>query len=67
MCNLIEYSYNYSENSGSLWYCYRDEPSATSIASESFKSKVNIIGKTFDNDNTKDVKIEVPLKYFSNF
>ena len=24
--NLIEYSANYSETSGSLWQCYRDEP-----------------------------------------
>ena len=25
--NLIEYSDNYSKTSGSLWQCYRDEPS----------------------------------------
>ena len=25
--NLIEYSDNYSKTSGSLWKCYRDEPS----------------------------------------
>ena len=24
--NLIEYSYNYSKTSGSLWQCYRDNP-----------------------------------------
>ena len=26
MCNLIEYRYNYSKTSGSLWQYYRDEP-----------------------------------------
>ena len=26
MCNLKEYSNNYSKSSGSLWQCYRDEP-----------------------------------------
>ena len=26
MYNLIEYSYNYSKASGSLWQYYRDEP-----------------------------------------
>ena len=26
MCNLIEYSDNYSKTSGSLWQYYRDEP-----------------------------------------
>ena len=26
MYNLIEYSYNYSKTSGSLWQYYRDEP-----------------------------------------
>ena len=29
MNNLIEYSDNYSETSGSLWQYYRDEPNAT--------------------------------------
>ena len=55
------------QTTGSLWYYYRDEPDATSTGSESFKFYVNIIGKTLDNDNTKDVKIGVSLKYFSNF
>ena len=34
--------------------------------SESFKSKIKIIGKT-PNNNVKDVEIMVPLKYLSNF
>ena len=39
MYNLIEYSDNYSETSGSLWEYYRDEPSDNLTDSESFKSK----------------------------
>ena len=35
--------------------------------SESFKSKVKIIGNTPADGNTKDVKIIIPLKYLSNF
>ena len=35
--------------------------------SESFKSKIKIMGKTPAADNTKDVEIIVPLKYLSNF
>ena len=26
MCNLIEHSSNYSETTGSLWFCSKDEP-----------------------------------------
>ena len=33
----------------------------------SLKLKINITGKTPPADNTKDVKIAVPLKYLSNF
>ena len=32
MYNLIEYSENYSETSGSLWQYYRDEPNQTPAA-----------------------------------
>ena len=35
--------------------------------SESFKFKMKITGKTIATGNTKDVKIAVPLKCFSNF
>ena len=35
--------------------------------SESFKSKVKITGSTPAVDNTKDIKIILPLKYLSNF
>ena len=64
--NLIEYAYNYSKTSGSLWQCYRDEPNTSLTDSESFKSKVKITGSTPNNGNTKDVKIAAPLKYLSN-
>ena len=35
--------------------------------SESFKYKISIIGKTADDDNTKEVEIPVPLKHLGNF
>ena len=67
MHNLIEYSDNYSKTSGSLWQYCKDEPNDNLANSESFKSKVKITGKTPTAGNTKDVKVIVPLKYFSNF
>ena len=48
MCNLIEYSDNYSDTSGSLWQFKRDEiegnNNLTVHNSSSFKYKSNIIG-----------------------
>ena len=67
MYNLIEYYDNYSKTFGSLWQYYKDGPSDNLADSESFKSKVKIIGSTPAGGNTKDVKIIVPLKYLSNF
>ena len=67
MYNLIEYSNDYAKTSGSLWQYYRDEPNDNLANSESFKFKVNITGKTSNNDNEKDVEIMVSLKYLSNF
>ena len=67
MCNLIEYSDNYSKTSGSLWQYYKDDSNDNLANSESFKSKVKITEKTPNNGNTKDVEIIVPLKYLSNF
>ena len=46
MYNLIEYSYNYSKTSESLWHYYKDEPNDNLADSESFKSKVEITGST---------------------
>ena len=46
MDNLIEYSNNYSETSGSLWQYYKVQPNGNLADSESFKSKVKITGST---------------------
>ena len=67
MYNLIEYSDNYAETSGSLWQYFRDEPDDNIEDSKSFKFKVKITGKTPNNNNVKDVEIIVLLKYLSNF
>ena len=62
MYNLIEYCDNYSKTSGSFWHRYKDGPSDNLVNSESFKSKVKIIGSTPAGGKTKDVKIIVLLK-----
>ena len=67
MYNVIEYSDNYSETSGSLWQYYKSDPNNNLANSESFKYKAKITGKTPNNGNTKDVEIIAPLKYLSNF
>ena len=67
MYNLIEYSDNYSKTSESLWRYYKDDPNDNITQSESFKSKIRIMGKTPAAGNTKDVEIIVPLEYLSNF
>ena len=67
LCNLIEYRDNSAKTSGSLWQYYRDEPYDNLADSESFKSKINITGKTPANGNEKNLEIMVPLKYLSNF
>ena len=71
MYNLIEYSDNYSDNSGSLWQFKRDEiggnvdltVNAQRIPnnSSSFKYKSSLT------TNRNGVKIATPLKYLSNF
>ena len=72
MYNLIEYSDNYSDTSGSLWNFKRDEITNNANMTNdddapSFKYTSNLIGNT-ENDGTKNgVKIAVPLKYLSNF
>ena len=59
MYNLIEYNDNYFKISGSLWKYYRDEPIDNLPDFESFKSKIKITGKTPDDDNIKDVEIQL--------
>ena len=72
MYNLIEYSDNYSDISGSLWGFKRDGIVNNADATNddnalSFKYKASIIGNTEDNGRKNGVKIAVPLKYLSNF
>ena len=72
MYNLIEYSDNYSDTSGSLWDFKSDEIVDNADVTidnnaPSFKYKASLIGNT-GNDGTKNgVKIAVPLKYLNNF
>ena len=76
--NLLEYSKNYKNATGSLWNYYRDEPSSTigannithsMLNSESFDYKANFMenGVTHDNLTKNDVKVVVPPKHLSNF
>ena len=77
MYNLIKYSNNYSDISGSLLQFKRDEVTDchvnfTTYNSKSFKYKAYLIGKTANADNNmnssvKDTKIVVPLKYLGSF
>ena len=72
MYNLIEYSDNYSDTSGSLWQFKRDEIINNADVTNdnnapSFKYKASIIGDTNDNGRKSKKKIAVPLKYLSNF
>ena len=71
MYNLIEYSDNYSDTSGSLCHFKRDEitnnADVSSDNASSFKYKANLTGNTEANGTKNGVKIAVPLKYFSNF
>ena len=67
ICNLTEYSDNYSKTFESLWQYYKDDPNDNIVNSESFKFKINITRKTPVSGNTKGVKIAVSLKYLINF
>ena len=71
--NLIEYSDNCSKIWWGLWKYLKDEPALNnnnitdfygSNNNDSFNFKVKITGRT-GNDGTKNVEIDVPLKYFS--
>ena len=68
--NLIEYSDNYSDTSGSLWQLKRDEIEDVDLTvdaqdipdnSSSFKFKSSFV------TGRSCVKIVVPLKYLSTF
>ena len=78
MYNLIEYSDNFSDTSGSLWPFKRDESSLTNDGNSDnvsvnnstyFKYKSSLKGEsTAANNNRvfKNLEIAVPLKYLSN-
>ena len=77
--NLIEYSSNYSETTGSLWFYSKDE--ATDFNADivndnnfkSFKYNIKLLANTVaqadnvSNGILKKATIAVPLKYLSNF
>ena len=72
MYNLIEYSDNYSDTSGSLWNFKRDEIINNADVTNDdnaplFKYKANLIDNTENNGIKNGVKIAVPLKYLRNF
>ena len=70
MYNLLEYSDNYQDSTGSLYQFKIDEPPddnaevANNTTSLVYKSKLI---KGTDNNNVNNVKLVVPLKYVSNF
>ena len=77
MYNLIEYSDNYVNTSGSLWQYCKDVPARNDDDDEivdftggnttdSFNFKAKVTGQT-GNDGTKNVEIMIPLKYLSKF
>ena len=70
--NLIEYSDNYSNTSGSLWDFKRDEMVDNADVTNddnapSFKYKASLIANTENNGTKNGVKIPIPLKNLSNF
>ena len=70
MYNLLEYSDNYQDSTGSLYHFKRDEPPANNgdIADNttSLVHKAKLIEGTGGN-HTQNIKLVIPLKYFSNF
>ena len=80
MYNLIEYSSNYSEKTGSLWFYSKNEANsfkadiANNNSFKSFKYKVKLLGNAEAQPNPNHANgilenstIAVPLKYLSNF
>ena len=76
MSNLIEYSSNYSQTVGSLWFYSKDEVtnfnagSANNNNFKSFKYKAKLLGNTAADGANRvltNATIAVPLKHLSNF
>ena len=55
MCNLTEYSKNYSKTSGTLWNYSKDVSIDPIRNSEFFKYKTSITGKTANDGNAKKI------------
>ena len=66
MYNLIKYSDNYAKASGSLCQYFIDGPNDSITDSDSLKLKARITGRNPAAGNTKDVEINMALKYLSN-
>ena len=77
MYNLIEYSYNYSKTSGSLWQYCKDIPAVNNNdeivefndanTTDSFIFKARMTGQTDDDGRVNGVETMVLLKCLSNF
>ena len=78
MYSLKEYSSNYSETSGSLWFYFKDEATSfnadivntNNFKSFKFKYKAKLFGRTeADGANgiLKNATISVSLKYLKNW
>ena len=71
MCNLIEYSNNYSKTSGSLWQCYKDIPAVNNNgnivnfnepnATDWFNFKSKITGQTNDDGEINGIDISTKI------
>ena len=70
MYNLLEYSDNYQDSTGSLYQCKRDETPDDNAnvgnATTSLVYKSKLIKGT-DENNVNNVKLVVPLKYVKKF
>ena len=72
MYNLIEYSDNYSDTSGSLWGFKRDDiDNNANVTNDGnaplFNYKASLITNTQADGTKKEIKIAVALNYLSNF
>ena len=74
MYNLLKYSSNYSDTTGSLWFYSKDEAENANIVSNNnfkiFRYKIRLIGNTVAdeaNGSLRNAIIAVALKCLSNY
>ena len=77
MCNLIEYSADYSRTSGSLWQYCKDIPAVNNNGNivefngvnvtDSFNFKAKLTGQTDNNGRIDKIETMVPVKYLREF